>query len=313
MKPSLAISAIVIAVLATIAIEEYRISELRGELIRLRAIRDDPSLTDATPPKPSTTPATAGEAQAPPVEPAGAAEPPAAATPAPVPGQRQIPDDFPAPSDDEIKASALGPYSDLHYQLGLSNRARAYLEELLIRRSTTQQDLAMKWVKSSDAERPAAKQALHTALEKNDAEIKAFLNRDTDFETFSAFQSMHAERQMLSQLNLLMGQEGIALELAKEKQLITAMYQARIGASALEWDSPAALPVIAAGGALERFDREWEAQSLALKAAVASILTEQEAISFLASREQLKNSIRSSIEAAAQALLDHPEAAETPE
>lgn len=311
MKPQHVIGLVVVAVLATIAIEETRISKMRAEIIRLQAIPlDEPSdiksiveetvdLNDPaqTPPKPEATPAIP--------EPSPEPEAPAPTPPSQASG-RVIPDDFPDPDDAAIKQLAIGPYSDFSYEVGLDNRERAYLAELLNRRSTAIQETAAKWIATSPSERSALGDALEDAMTlitvNSDDEIATFLGSERDTKAFFEYHAMQPERNQLAAMAGDLDKAGATLEIDKEKQLVEALYQARVGTASLDWNSPAALIATAEGGALERFEKEWQTQTQALNELLPKFLSEKETAAVLESREGLKSDMRSSIESAVEAI-----------
>ena len=306
MKPQHAIAFIVVAVLATVAIEETRISKLRAEIIRLQAIPlDKPSniseivsnteevIVDSdvvnqeekpTPP-PSETP-TETETEAPPAISTG----------------RVIPSDFPEPDETIVKKLALSPYSGFFLDMGLNNRECAYLAELLERRSNTLQDTAGKWMTAPPSERAALEDTMTLIMAKNDEQIATFLGNETDSKAFARYHAMQPEREQLAAMAGALDAAGATLDMDKEQQVIEALYQSRVGTGSLDWNSPAGLKAIGEGGALERFEKEWETQSQALIGLLPKFLSETEAAAALQARETSKEAMVASIESAVEAI-----------
>ncbi|WP_296929744.1 hypothetical protein [uncultured Marinobacter sp.] len=144
MKPQFAIASVVVAVLATVVVEETRIAKLRDELNRLKAIPADtpPIVPVADDP---------GEPGVPDQPADGTLEPPdsgeTTVTPAASPvGFRAVPEDYPEPAPERVKALALSPYALLHLELGLNPRECAYLDDLLEQRARSLQQLAGRWL-----------------------------------------------------------------------------------------------------------------------------------------------------------------------
>lgn len=326
MKPSFAIAAVIVAVLATVVIEEYRIKNLQAELQRLRALPRDTAAEDAAEDGGSEpaagTPSAGDDAELPdPVSPSadeGEADAPAAdgdeesaageaGENAALKSIRQVPEDFPSPDDEAVKAAALSPYSDLYYDLGLNNRERSYFGELLDRRTERRQALAMKWVEAAPAERDAIEDQLAEAEAESRREIEAFLNRESDVVTFSNYDTMRPARELVVQARPLMDQMGVALERDKERKTIAAVHEARSRAGSIDWESIEGLKRMVAGDAPEVFDEHWEAETAALKESLPGFLDEQETEAFLASREQLGRSIRESLASGVEQLAGESE------
>jgi len=307
MKPQHVIGLVVVAVLATVAIEETRISKMRAEIIRLQAIpRDERSdiktiveetvdLNDPAqaPPEPEATPAIPEPSPEPE---AAAPNPPSQTT------GRVIPDDFPDPDDAAIKQLAIGPYSDFSYEVGLDNRERAYLAELLNRRAAAMRETAAKWISASPSERSELEDTMILITVQSDDEIATFLGSERDTKAFAEYHAMQPEREKLSSMSVVLDQKGAALEVEKEKQLVETLYQARVGTGSLDWNSPAALIATAEEGALERFEKEWQMQTEALSGLLPKFLSESETTAVFESRESLKSETLASIESAIEAI-----------
>ena len=298
MKPQHTIAFVVVAVLATVVIEELRISKMRAEIIRLQAIpRDTPSDIDAIVNKTQEVIETVEET--PEVTPAPAPEP---ETPEAAPTGRVISEDFPAPDEATIKRLALSPYSDFCYEKFLSNRERAYLSDLIQQRTQTLQDTASKWMIAPPSERPGLQDTMTLITAKSDDAIATFLNNETDAKDFANYHAMQPERQQVVAMAGALDEAGATLKMAKEKQLIEALYQARVGTGSVDWNSPAGLKAIGEGGALQRFGKEWETQTQALVGLLPKFLSETEAAAVLQSREGLKPDMVASIESAIEAI-----------
>lgn len=279
MKPAAAISAVVVAVLVTVVIEETRIKQLNDEIIRLRAL-----------PVPEETPVTEpSSAAAPdPAVPDAEEAPAPAEVPEPAPGLRQVPESYPAPDKKRIQEVAQSPYSQLHYELNLTNRERSYLEELLFARQLEQQQLAGRWLDALPEDRATIEKSITEIDTMTMDRVREFLGDEADFATFTAYHDRQPDREQLAKLAPMMDQEGVALELEKELAIIDAMHEARSDAGAIDWDSLAGMKAIAEGGALERFEEEWAKTGENLSARLGDLLDEKEAAAFTAAREQLK-------------------------
>jgi hypothetical protein len=321
MKPAATITLVVVAVLTTVVIEEIRIKKLQAEVLRLGRLPTDQPI-NMTPedilaretPLPGRPPE-----PAPPLDPAPEPTPdpvtPPTPEPAPepmTPGMRNVPESFPEPTDERVKEAALSPYSDLHYQLGLTNRERVYLDELLAERLLKQQELAQAWIEASGEARGEVEQQMGRHLDESDQTLRTFFKREEDYETFATYHSMQPERLMVGQLIPLMDQEGISLELEKEHQLVAAMHQARVDASGIDWNSAEALQAVVAGDAKSRFEKEWAARTESLRTSLPEFLDEKTMAVIMASREKLKATTLEALDSAIETISGVEAAPEAP-
>jgi hypothetical protein len=302
MKSRYTIALVVISILATVAIEESRISKMRTEINRLQAIpRDEPSdISDIV----AKTVDLNDPAQNH-VESAPAPEPipePKAATPPSPPADRVVPEEFPDPDDATIKQLAIGPNSNFSYEIGLNNRERAYLAFLLDRRSSLLQDTAAKWIAASPDERPRLENTMTLIVANSEDQIATFLGNEADAKAFADYHAMQPEREMLSSMSAALDEAGTTLPIEKEQELITSLYQARVGTGSLDWNSPAGLKAIAESDPQERFETEWENQTQALNGLLPKFLTESETAAVLQSREGMKEDMITSIESVVEAI-----------
>ncbi|MCH7226919.1 hypothetical protein [Haloferula sp. A504] len=304
MKPAVAISAIVIAVLATVVIEETRIKKLQDEITGLRAL--PPRVPDKAPPL-VVEPAEGEDPVEPAIEPE--VEPTA---PPPVPGLRTVPENYPAPEEDRIREIALSPYSHLHYALNLTNRERAYFEDLMASRRLEKQQLAGQWIDALPEDRLSIGQSMEDIDSMTQDRIRTFLGNEDDFETYVAYDLMQPERELLSQIAPVMDQPvetaegvtepGVVLELEKELKLIEAMHRARKAAGGIDWNSLQGMKAMAEPDALERFKEEWTKTGEILATEIGTFLDETEARRFLAAREQVMATQVETLETAIEAV-----------
>ncbi|BCX47582.1 hypothetical protein HAHE_14900 [Haloferula helveola] len=283
MKPALAISTVVVAVLATVVVEETRIKSLQEEINRLRALPPPDAQPEA-----GTAPAKTGTP--------GAADN-NSEDPAPViaEGIRNVPDSYPAPDTGVIQKNALSPYSDLHYELNLTNKERAYFEDLIAARNAKLREMAARWVDALPTDRPLIEKEIAEFEVANDRRIRDFLDSDADFETFEDYHEMQPERHMVEQLRPIMDQSGVALEIEKERMLISTLHEARKATSGVDWNSLEGMQAIVAGEPEKRFDEEWDAQTEFLGKRLPEFLTEEEAEAVFGARIQLKETMKDAL------------------
>ncbi|MGB6219622.1 hypothetical protein [Haloferula sp.] len=294
MKPQYVIALVVVAVLATVVIEETRISKMRAEIIRLQALPDSRPAPEPEPAEPAVEIPPSPE---PSIEPTPEVAPAPAATLG-----RVIPKDFPDPDDATIKRLAVDPYSDFAYEIGLNNRERAYLDELLAQRTRALQETAAKWMAADSSGRDDLEDDITLIIANSDDQIATFLNNEQDAKAFANYHAMQPEREQLTAMAADLDAAGATLEIEKEKQLIEALYQARVGTGSLDWNSTAGLIALDEGGTLEQFETEWTAQGNALKGLLPKFLSETEMTAVLLSREQRKAEMIASLELVIEAI-----------
>lgn len=319
MKPAATISLVIVAVLTTVVIQELRIKDLKKEIVRLGklptnqpvSITPEEILAGETKlPTPPGSPAASNAGIPATDEGPGTGSKPEVTPPAELPGLRKLPEDYPKPSEDEIKQAALGPYSALHYDLGLNNQERVYFDDLLRVRQSKQQELAQAWITADDEGREEIEAQMETQLTGSDEAIRTFLRRDEDFELFAAYHAMQPERMTVAQLVPLMDQQGVSLELEDEKKLVAAMHEARMEADGIDWNSAEALQAVVNGDARKRFEQEWSSRTEALRSKLPELLDEKTIEVVMAGREQLKANLDESLESAIEminGLEDSPE------
>lgn len=282
MKPVTALSLVVIAVLATVVIEETRIKKLQSEIIALRALRA--TGTPAAPPAAEATPA-GGESATPPPGPA-----PLSPDPVKVPS-RHLPAGFPDPDVTRIQQLALGDRAGLYLDLGLTSREQAYLEDLIAEWKLTRTRLCSQWLAAADTDKPAIMESIQQAEDGATATLRQFFGNDEEFTRMIRHLAAQPERELVRQMTPLIDAKGIALERAKEEQLVEALFRLRDVVGDIDWSSPAALEFIAAGTARARFSASWEQTQKALPQLLESFLSAEEAAAVVEARASLHDGL----------------------
>lgn len=291
MKPVTALSLVVIAVLATVVIEETRIKKLQAEIIALRALRAPAASAPAAPiPAPAAPAAPMGdETVAPPSAPAPVSPAPAAVPP------RHLPAEYPDPDLTRIQQLAVGDRASLYLEFGLTSREQAYLEDLIAEWKLGRTRLCGQWLGADEASRPAIMESIQQAEEGATATLRAFFGNDEEFNRMLQHLAAQPERELVRQMTPLMDAKGIALERAKEEQLIEALFRLRDVVGDIDWSSPAALEFIAAGTARDRFSASWEQTQKALPQLLATFLTTEEAAAVIEARASLHDGLLESL------------------
>ena len=288
MKPVTALSLVVIAVLATVVVEETRIKKLNAELTALRALR----ATEPSQKPPAGNPSETGPAETPAADtPAVAADPPATGAPS----ARQLPPDFPEPDAPRLQQLALGDRAGLYLELGLTSREQAYLEDLLAEWRQARAKLCAEWIATAEDGRAAVMASIQQAEEGATGTLRTFFGDDSSFERFMAHLAAQPERDLFRQMAPLMDAKGFALEMAKEEQVIEALFRLREIVGGVDWTSPAALEFLADGTARERFTMAWDETGKALPEVLRPILTEDEVKAVIEARESLREGLLGSL------------------
>lgn len=273
------IALVVVAVLITVVIEESRLSEMRAEIIRLRSLVKSPE--DADDNQISGAEEVVGQQNSPSVP-----ELPSDG-PLRAPNSR-VPEEFPEPDEETVRALALGANSALHYELALSNRERAYFERLMEQRNSADAAYAQAWIASSPEIRAAKN--IPEELRKIDTQIEEFLGSEENLFIFQKFVDRRSARTMTEEIRQILEQQGIVFAIDKETQLIEALHLSMMETGATDWDSLDALPMLLKDDALDRFESDWQAQTEFLKAAIREFLADDEVTAVLDARRQLKAS-----------------------
>ncbi len=257
MKPAATLSLVVIAVLATVVVEETRIRNLRIELEDLRSLR-------------------AAEVDA-------MAEPPAPE----VAASRQLPPDFPEPTDEQIQALATSDRADLYLDLGLNSTEQVYVDGLISGLRMQQQELAAAWLAAPVGERMAYETRMREAEEETDTALREFFQNEDDLAALRAGLSMQPDRDLYRQLAPYLSVQGATLTKTKEARFIEALHQIRMTIGGMDWNSPEALPFHATGTAPERFEEEWKKIDDGLKKVLPVFLEPREVEAIAAARKEL--------------------------
>ncbi|MBB5350472.1 hypothetical protein HNR46_000696 [Haloferula luteola] len=270
MKPATSFSLLLIAVLATVVVEERRIKDLRKQLDELRALRE----------------ATPSATLEPPVESEPLALPPS---------QRTLPKDFPLPTDEQIKELALSDRADLYLQLGLTSTEQAYVESIVKAMRQTQQELAVAWVSSDQDAQGGLIAKMNEAEAEADTALRAFFNNESDIATFRDGLAMQADIELYHQLSPYLAVQGATFNKAKETAFIEALHQIRTTIGGIDWNSPEALPFFSTGSAEQRFDEEWEKIDDGLKTVMPVFLNGHEIEAVVSARKELYDSMHHSL------------------
>ncbi len=292
MKPPQVLGIVVLAVLATVAIEESRIAGIRQNAGKSE------SLVAAA--------AASGSGSS-------APEPAAADAPVKTKSSDQPRPEAPKPESAVLTESLVGTarkmwenpagksmmsqgakmavammYSDFIDGLKLSKKESDYFKDLLGREVTDQQEIGMKMLGATPEEREKLSEELKKRGEETQNEINKFLNNDEDLKAFKAYKDKLPEHQQLDGIRAAMSGQGVPLEPDVEAKLVDAMYRARTEAKAPDLSGPGAIEEFAKGNITETFEKSWDAQQAALQQETAGILTPEQAKAFQDYQKQAK-------------------------
>ncbi len=294
MKPSHALGLVVAAVGLTVAVEEYRIANLRAELAERPVAR----VTEAgRPTGPASAPLTADAAPDPSaVRARERPEPePAAAEPAEEADDmaRTIRKMWENPAgksmmNQGVKMAVEMMWGDYIESLDLTKEEADYFRELLGRDIAMQQELGMKMLGASEEEREELVAEMERRQKENEAAVETFLNSDEDHQRFSAYKERLPERQQLEGLRAAFGGKDLALDAPTEERLVEAMHRARTASGAQNLEGVEGLRALAEGNMTDVFERSWQAQQAALRREVQDVLDEPRREAFFEYQEQMK-------------------------
>lgn len=295
MKPSHCFGIVLLAVLATAAIEESRMASLRTRLEEIGA-------TAARAPAAASDPLAGSSPAAPDAPPARVRERPATKpTEAEEAGESDAGDfaktvrkmwDNPAGKsmmNQGMKMAVAMMYGDfIDNNLGLSTEEADYFRGLLGKEMTDQQELGMKMMGASPEEQTKLAQEIAKRSKESEEAIKAFLNNEEDYEKFTAYKERLPERQQLDGLRSLMASQQVPLDAASEEKLVEAMHRARTQSATADFNGPKGFEEIAKGNAVERFEQDWVRQQEVLRKEAGGILDEKQMKAFVEYQEQMK-------------------------
>ncbi|WP_367873198.1 hypothetical protein [Luteolibacter sp. Populi] len=291
MKTPHAMGLILLAVIATLAVEESRIAKLRSEI---QPLAGAPAKTASA----SSTPSSGGDA--------GTAS-------APTKTQREPKSDKPlAKAKDEdgdfaktarkmwdnpagkammnqgMKIAVAMMYEDFIEGLSLTKEESDNLKTLLGKEMSDQQEIGMKFLNATPEERIALQAEMEKRKKENEEAVKTFLNDEEDYKNYTAYKDRLPERQQLDGIRAAMAGKNAPLDPAAEARLVDAMYAARTTADAPDYSGPKAFEEMAKGDITKNFEDGWKQQDEKLAAATKDILSETQQEAWKEFRQQSK-------------------------
>lgn len=295
MKTPQAIGLAVIAVAATVAIEETRMARLKADLAAVAEAK--PVATHAS-----------GSA-------AGNLEPVETAGEAPVRTKRERPEAAPAAAEEEpgdagsmvktvrkmwdnpagkammnqgARFAVAMLYEDFIKTLALTPEEADYFKGLLGNEISAQQELGMKMMGASPEERKELASQIEAKRKENDEAIRQFLNSDEDYAAFTGYRDRAPERQQLEGLRATLHAKGITLESGTETKLVEAMYRARADSGTPDYSGPNAFAELSKNDIEATFEENWRKQDEILMKEVSGFLGENEIAAVREFRGQMK-------------------------
>jgi hypothetical protein len=120
-------------------------------------------------------------------------------------------------------------YGKLYSRLQLENLDKEDFKNLLGERMRAELEMSIQMMggEFSPQQSAAAAADLKKAKDANDQKIRAFLNNETDYQTFQKWEQTKPERMMLNVGGTAFAAAGEPLTVAQEDQLVSAMFTAR--------------------------------------------------------------------------------------
>lgn len=293
MKTPHALGLILLAVLATVLIEESRIAKLRSELQTGAEIAAKTASVAAAPsPGGDSNPASA--------RPSKTERKPKPTTP---PAENAASDDGDfsktvrkmwenpagkAMMNQGVKIAVAMMYEDFIGGLSLTKEESDYLKTLLGKEMSDQQEIGMKFMSATPEERTALQAEMEKRKVDNETAVKTFLNDEEDYKNYSAYKERLPERQQLDGIRAVMSSKDAPLDAATEARLIDVMYAARTGTDAPDYSGPKAFEELAKGNIAGNFEQGWQQQDERLAAETKGFLNEAQQAAFKEYREQAK-------------------------
>ncbi len=295
MKSPQVLVLVALAVAATVAVEEYRISKLRESLgvpvgsvasstaspARVAASGDGGSPMKAKS-DPDNRPATT------------VITPPVIETPilgkAFASNARKMLDNPAAKSmmSQGTKVAVALMYQDFIDGMKLSKEESDYFKNLLAREVGDQQELGVQMMEASPEERKVLAEDSKKRSEETQQEIRKFLNNEDDYKAFVAYKNRIPERQQLEGIRSALSAKGVPLDAGVETKLVDAIYRARTEAEAPNLSGPEAVNGLANGDLSENFEKAWSAQQEFLEKETRELLSPEQIAAFQEYRQQMK-------------------------
>jgi hypothetical protein len=126
-------------------------------------------------------------------------------------------------------------YGKLYERLQLDNSEKQDLKSLLSERMRAELEVSMLMMSGdvSPQKAVASGQEILKANAESDQKIRAFLNNETDYQTFQKWEQSKPERMILSMGAAVFAGTGEPLSIAQEDQLVSAMFAARTQVSSV--------------------------------------------------------------------------------
>ena len=126
-------------------------------------------------------------------------------------------------------------YGKLYDRLQLDNSEKQDFKNLLSERMRAELEVSMLMMSGdvSPQKAVASGQEILKANAESDQKIRAFLNNETDYQTFQKWEQSKPERMILSMGAAVFAGTGEPLSIAQEDQLVSAMFAARTQVSSV--------------------------------------------------------------------------------
>lgn len=294
-KSSHTFGLVLLAVLATVAIEESRMAQLRSRLETVEA-----NLAKAPAASGGDTVASAPAAPGAEAQPTRVRERPEA-KPEATAKEAEDSDDLsktvrkmwenPAGKsmmNQGVKMAVAMMYGDFIDGLDLSKEEADYFRNLLGKEMSDQQEIGMKMMGASPEEQTKLAGEISKRAKENQEAIKAFLNNDEDHKKFETFKERLPERQQLDGLRAAMASKEVPLDAANEEKLVEAMHRARTQPNVTDYSGVKGFEQMSKDNAIEAFEQNWLRQQENLKKEVGSVLNEKQMQAFTEYQEQMK-------------------------
>jgi hypothetical protein len=295
MKPSHTFGLVLLAVLATVGIEESRMAQLRSRLENVEA-----SAAKA-PQDSSGAAANSPTALSQETQPTRVRERPDAKPEATAKAAEEESGDFsktvrkmwenPAGKsmmNQGVKMAVAMMYGDFIDGMELTKEETEYFRNLLGKEMSDQQEIGMKMMGASPEEQTKLAEEITKRAEESEEAIKAFLNSEEDYKKFQTFKERLPERQQLDGLRSMMASKEVPLDGAGEEKLVEAMHKARTQPNVVDYNGPKAFEELSKGNAVEAFEQNWARQQENLKKEVSGVLNEKQMQAFVEYQEQMK-------------------------
>jgi len=187
-------------------------------------------------------------------------------------------------------ATAQSLYGKLLEQFDLSEEEKDYFLKLVAGELADQQEMGMKLMGTKDSgEREALVEESERKKEERKELIKEFLNNDDDMASYEDFNDRLPEHQQMPGIQAAFDAKGMSLSSEEQTALAEAMYQTRKESNmGTRWEGASGMELLEQDNVVELFEQDWNDQQALLRNRLNGVLGDDKLEVFQTTQEQMK-------------------------